>query len=644
MNILDIKYCAQDLRFEEDAYKIFEAYEQELKEYFLEQVDGAEIFEDLKLRICEMLQSKMKFSGEAISVEDIEDIKKSIGYVKQLEEDLDDDETTYQKTQPSYTDRKLYRNENEKMIAGVCGGLGNYFSIDPLAFRLLFVLMLVMSKGFGLLAYIILWVVLKPKALPANLSKRLFRNGGNKVIAGVCGGLASFFKTEAWIVRVIFLSPLILNITAHGIFDFGFSFFHGSAVGFSIISYIILWITTKESETPSEELLSRGEDININSISEESEKVHTNPNTNSGFNNFLRIVAFIVIAFALLFIFFLLVMLIFGSVFMMPLTSAVLFTPLMKWLGALSIVFFVVLPLIGFATWAIRRIAGYKGPNKPLRMSFGGLWALGFTSAIILGFLIFSEMHADATISEQINLPVQGDTLYVENLNQGEFPEKVTFTNSILEHFYSRESVEQRSRIVSFKQRVSQDTNFHIEIKKSAQGKGEKGAVANARLASYRHEFRDNRLYVTKYVSIPNNEPFRFQHADIIIYVPKGKTLLSDPNILKSRRVKHYRVRTNWDNLDQRKKREISEEVEEVMEEVEEAIEEIGDAIEDVGVSVSVEQSRTNEEFVEDTEFERAEKEAEANIRIEKQKLRLKKEQLRLEKLEQELKARKSKK
>ena len=642
MNILDIKYCAQDLRFEEDAYKIFETYEQELKEYFLEQADGSEIFEDLKLRICEMLQSKMKISGEAITETDIEDIKKSIGYVKQLEEDMEDEDTVVQEPQPTYKDKKLYRNENEKMIAGVCGGLGNYFSLDPLAFRLLFVLVVVMSKGFGLLAYVILWAVLKPKALPTNLSKRLYRNGADKVIAGVCGGLAAFFKIEAWIVRVIFLSPLILNIVVQGLFDFNFSFFHGSAIGFSFISYIILWITTKESETPTEGLLARGEDITINNLSEESGKVHSNPSTNSGFNNFLRIIAFIVIGFALVFVFFLLVTLVFGSVFMTPLTSAVLYTPLMKWLGALSILFFVLLPLVGFVVWAIRRIGGYKAPNKPLRMSFGGLWALGFTSAIILSFLIFSEMHGDATVTERIDLPVQGDTLYVKNLDQTESSVRVTFKNSVMKNFYVREHGVQVSKIVSFRQRESEDGNFHVEIRKSAQGKGEKGAIKNARLTNYKHEFKDNKLYVSQHVSLPNNEPFRFQHAKVIFYVPKGKVLISDPEILKIRKGRnHYRIQGDWDDIDEDTKREIGQEVEEAMEEVGDAMEEIGDAMEDVGVSI---EKAGKELGSVDVEIEKAEEEAAANIRIEKQKLRIKKEQLRLEKLEQELKTKEGRK
>ena len=54
--------------------------------------------------------------------------------------------------------RKYYRTANDKKIAGVCGGLGRYFSIDPIFFRLLFVVLL-LCVGGGLLMYLLLWML-----------------------------------------------------------------------------------------------------------------------------------------------------------------------------------------------------------------------------------------------------------------------------------------------------------------------------------------------------------------------------------------------------------------------------------------------------------------------------------------------------
>lgn len=54
--------------------------------------------------------------------------------------------------------KKLYRSKTDKIIAGVCGGIGDYFNIDPVLIRILFVL-LAFADGLGVLLYIILAIV-----------------------------------------------------------------------------------------------------------------------------------------------------------------------------------------------------------------------------------------------------------------------------------------------------------------------------------------------------------------------------------------------------------------------------------------------------------------------------------------------------
>jgi phage shock protein C len=54
--------------------------------------------------------------------------------------------------------KKLYRSKKNRKIAGVCGGIAEYFGIDPIIVRLI-ALILVLSAGGGLIAYIIAWIV-----------------------------------------------------------------------------------------------------------------------------------------------------------------------------------------------------------------------------------------------------------------------------------------------------------------------------------------------------------------------------------------------------------------------------------------------------------------------------------------------------
>lgn len=63
-------------------------------------------------------------------------------------------------------ERKLYKSRNDKVIDGVCGGLGEYFEIDPIIIRILWVIM-VFFGGTGILAYIICMIVIpeRPKEI-----------------------------------------------------------------------------------------------------------------------------------------------------------------------------------------------------------------------------------------------------------------------------------------------------------------------------------------------------------------------------------------------------------------------------------------------------------------------------------------------
>src|SRR3989344_7803772 len=57
---------------------------------------------------------------------------------------------------------KLHRSRNNRWIAGVCGGLGEYFNIDPTIIRIVFIL-LVLTDGLGLVLYFILALVIPKK-------------------------------------------------------------------------------------------------------------------------------------------------------------------------------------------------------------------------------------------------------------------------------------------------------------------------------------------------------------------------------------------------------------------------------------------------------------------------------------------------
>lgn len=102
--------------------------------------------------------------------------------------------------------RRLYRSRYDKKIAGVCGGLGNYFSIDPNFIRLLVIFICILTAVLPFfVVYLIAALVIpqEPANSPAIEFRRLYRTSDNRVIAGICGGLAQIFRMDPTVLRLI---------------------------------------------------------------------------------------------------------------------------------------------------------------------------------------------------------------------------------------------------------------------------------------------------------------------------------------------------------------------------------------------------------------------------------------------------------
>ena len=56
--------------------------------------------------------------------------------------------------------KRLYRSSDNRVFAGICGGLGEYFDVDPTVVRVVYVLLSLLTAFMGVLLYIILWFVI----------------------------------------------------------------------------------------------------------------------------------------------------------------------------------------------------------------------------------------------------------------------------------------------------------------------------------------------------------------------------------------------------------------------------------------------------------------------------------------------------
>lgn len=162
---------------EEDAYEKLQGYFQRLKNHFGNSQEAREIIADIEGRIAEIFLEKTKGDNKVITLELIDEVIGIMG----APEDFLEPETEEPIPGVTRGKRRLYRSPDQRVIAGVCGGLGAYFKIDPVVVRILFVLLFFVN-GVGLLAYIILWIAV-PKAITA--SQRLEMKGEEITVSNI---------------------------------------------------------------------------------------------------------------------------------------------------------------------------------------------------------------------------------------------------------------------------------------------------------------------------------------------------------------------------------------------------------------------------------------------------------------------------
>jgi phage shock protein PspC (stress-responsive transcriptional regulator) len=150
---------------EEDAYEVLKNYMTDVKRHFMNSDDSLEITTDIENRIAEMFNELLANEHKQVIIEqDVKSIIEQMGTVADFEKLEQDTEPSFSDTYyNSSTTRRLFRDPDDHLIAGVCSGIANYFDMDVVWIRLAFAL-IVLAGGTGIILYIILWIVI-PKAV-----------------------------------------------------------------------------------------------------------------------------------------------------------------------------------------------------------------------------------------------------------------------------------------------------------------------------------------------------------------------------------------------------------------------------------------------------------------------------------------------
>lgn len=158
--VIEVNIGRVNFTIEDEAYIQLKTYLARF-EASLAKNDAKEIMEDVEARVAEIFQKEIKYPNQVIGSDSVKKVIECLGEIGSSTNTENQSET---KTESKMrTGKKLYRNVDDKVFAGVCGGLAAYFQIDTTIIRVVFIIVFLLG-GSALLAYIILWVIM-PKAV-----------------------------------------------------------------------------------------------------------------------------------------------------------------------------------------------------------------------------------------------------------------------------------------------------------------------------------------------------------------------------------------------------------------------------------------------------------------------------------------------
>ncbi len=577
--VININFHGQVVPIEVTAFELLKNYTESLSRYFANEEGKEEIINDIESRIGELFQERLKKGSTCITDDDVNAIIKSMGSPEELEAvdeiGFSNSSSGKQSKGPdqfqSGNSNYLFRNENDKIIGGVCGGLANYFNIDPILVRIIFIVLLV-AGGAGLLAYLILWIALPSSASTeiGSTRKKLFRDPDEKIIAGVCSGIGNYFGMSAWIPRALFFLPflgLVFRWSHRDFLDFphfiSFSFSPGA-----LIVYIILWLVIPKANSTAEKLEMKGEKVDLHSIKnlvvdemkdvqQRAEKFGKEARSFAADKgkvvgaeaaNLVKrssrslgdIIVMIVKAFAYfiigcfglalvaaLFVFAIL------SIGVFPLKDFLLTEGWQNVFAWGTLILFIAVPVIGVITWIIRRLAKMKTNRRLLRFTFISLWVVGWACFICLLAFVGRDFTTTNDLYEQ------------EIILSNPLVNKLELTSQSLANKYSRTQFFKLEPFESFG--LEDDTVFvkNIEIKllqsptdsfrvtmvKIANGRNRRSADTLANLINYGAVQTDSILLLDKGIAITRKNKFRNQRLIVTVYVPVGKRVRVDKSL-----------------------------------------------------------------------------------------------------------------
>ncbi|NAY90531.1 PspC domain-containing protein [Muricauda sp. JGD-17] len=469
---------------DDSAYDKLRRYLESIKRSFAGTTGSDEIISDIEARIAELFLEKMENERQVITQKEVDAVINIMGQPEDymVDEDIFEDEPKRSFEQPRSRAKKLYRDVDQKYIGGVCAGLEHYLGFDALWIRLIFILLAVFT-GFGLIAYLLLWILV-PEA--ATTSQKLDMRGEPINISNIERKVKEGFDDVADKVKNVDYEKVGNKVKS------------GSKTFFDTLGDIIMFLF----------------------------KV---------FGKFIGILLIIIGAATLIGLFIALFTVGMVNAVHLPgvdFYEIVLTTGAPVWVVSLLLFFALGIPFFFLLYLGLKILVNnLKSIGNIAKFSLLGLWLISMGVLFALAIRQTAEFAnvGSTNIKEQITMENATDTLFIkmrdseldygmDNLHFGRMA--FTYDENDKKILISDE--------VDIKMRKSEDSIVKINIRKDAHGNTTLAARERAKEINYRYELRDNQIILDEYLTTDPSNKARNQEVTSTIYVPEGRIVRFD--------------------------------------------------------------------------------------------------------------------
>ncbi|MEX1001173.1 MAG: PspC domain-containing protein [Crocinitomicaceae bacterium] len=479
---------------EEQAYELLSQYLTSIKLNFKKEPDCEEIMADIEARIAELFHEKISTIKEVVTEADVEEVITVMGKPEDyVSEETADNFTAEEEEKAEYVHaeevggnyrgtgrtKRLYRDEKNGSIGGVCEGLGWFFGLDPVLIRAGFVVLTILG-GSGILLYIVLWIVipeakttaeiLEMQGQPVNLDniKEHFRGMKSKVDKST-GQVKSKIKRTVKTSRHAG-SKLVQSLTRL----LGILLVVGGVFALLVLIIILFGDTGLLPLVGTEQVEN------------------------------------------------------------LPTLLGVLYPDGRSTLVFICIIVVTLIPIFGFIFTGTKLLFDIQQKFKRISIFMSIAWGLGICGLILSGIELGMNFRNDVEIDYEVEVPADSIDLLIVDVAEDDIFSNYIEYNHVWNYTELVKVKDEKVYLGYPELRIIEkpdSNNFEIRLYKESHGLYYKEAIRKAENIDYSIRTEQAKLELSPYFSIDREEKLRNQRIRIEIHVPQGKKIKFGENI-----------------------------------------------------------------------------------------------------------------